>query len=165
MEKKTEQAAVEVFHLGGGPIETEFHIERGADYIKVDAVSDALFPVQDFIYEHLVHCGFNEKVCSEIRLAVEEIFINICSYAYRPDHAETWISCRVVEHETYILLQFTDSGIPFDPLKKEAVDVTGKQFVEHEGGFGIHLVKKMMDEVSYEYRDGMNVLKVKRFLD
>ena len=163
MEKKTELEAVEEFHLGGDKEAEEYYLEEGPDYIVVDAVSEALDAVQDFIQVRLLMAHCPKISCAEIRLAVEEIFINICSYAYAPNVGRARVRCRVKEDESYVQLQFSDHGTPFDPLKKEDADTTGKQFMEREGGFGIHLVKNMMDEVAYEYRDGMNILKVKRF--
>ena len=57
-----------------------------------------------------------------------------------------------------------NSGKPFDPLARDDVDTTGAMFLEHEGGFGIHLVKNTMDLVEYEYKNGKNILKIKKKL-
>ena len=164
MEKNNVQTTeLEIFHLGGGGQNSSFFFQRDDTSVTVDAVEDALQPLQLFVDEHLERCGCDKRIRLDIRLAVEEIFVNICTYAYPAMEGTTRITCEVVEDTSFIQLIFSDSGIPFDPLKKKA-DTSEQHFVKHEGGYGIHLVQNMMDEVTYEYRDGKNILKVKRFL-
>ena len=57
---------------------------------------------------------------------------------------------------------FIDKGVPYDPLKKE--DPNTKLPIEErdEGGLGIYMVKKTMDEVTYSYKDGQNILTIKK---
>ena len=154
----------EIFHVGGSSNNNDFFVERSDDMITVDAVTDALDPVTEFIDEYLKKNNCSSKVRNEIRLAVEEIFINICSYAYKPDRGDIRIICTVAEDQSFITIQFSDTGIPFDPLQRETPDTTGEHFLKKAGGFGIHLVKQLMDEVTYDYKDGKNILKIKRLL-
>ena len=92
------------------------------------------------------------------------LFINIISYAYRPDIGKAEILCEVQEDPLLVTIQFMDSGKPFDPLAKEEADTSGAMFLERPGGFGIHLVKNTMDDVEYEYKDGKNILIIKKNL-
>ena len=63
-------------------------------------------------------------------------------------------------------LTFIDKGIPYNPLENKDPDVTLDIEKRKIGGLGIFLVKEMMDEVSYEYADGKNILKLKKeFID
>ena len=57
-----------------------------------------------------------------------------------------------------------DSGVPFDPLAKEDADITLSAEEREIGGLGIFMVKQSMDEVSYEYTEGKNVLTIKKVL-
>jgi sigma-B regulation protein RsbU (phosphoserine phosphatase) len=57
-----------------------------------------------------------------------------------------------------------DSGKPFNPLDVEDADTTGAQFLQKVGGFGIHIVKHTMDSVEYEFKDGKNILRIKKTL-
>ena len=59
-------------------------------------------------------------------------------------------------------ITFTDRGIPYDPLKKADPDVTLSAEERQVGGLGVFLTKNVMDEVHYEYRDGQNVLTMKK---
>ncbi|MBR1740352.1 MAG: ATP-binding protein [Lachnospiraceae bacterium] len=132
--------------------------------LVVDAVEDSLDGVQDFIEEKLEAYGCEKKVMLQIRLAVEKIFVNIFSYAYGDETGKAEVLCEIGEEPLSVTIQFLDSGKPFDPLEKEDVDTTGVHFMEAEGGFGIHLVKKTMDAVDYKYEDGKNILTIKKKL-
>ena len=142
----------------------EYKISEDGKSIIIDAVDDAMDPVQDFISDKLEKYGCEKKPMFQIRLAVEEIFVNIISYAYSPEVGKAEIRCDVTENPLSVTIQFLDSGKPFDPLAKEDADTSGAMFMEQEGGFGIHLVKSTMDSVDYEYRDGKNVLTIKKNL-
>jgi Anti-sigma regulatory factor (Ser/Thr protein kinase) len=144
--------------------EIDYTISDDGNAITIDAVDGAMDPVQDFIEEKLLKFGCPKKPLFQIRLAVEEIFVNIISYAYRPDIGKAEIRCEVSEDPMTVTIQFTDSGKPFDPLAAEEADTSGAMFIEKPGGFGIHLVKNTMDDVEYEYKEGKNILKIKKNL-
>lgn len=63
-----------------------------------------------------------------------------------------------------VYLTFIDSGVPYDPLEKGDPDVTLSAEERKVGGLGIYMVKKSVDDIRYEYRDGQNIVTVfKRF--
>ena len=166
MEENIHIDDIEVFHLGADRTERteDFMIEQDEDSITVEAVEDALYPVQEFIDQKLLRFGYFGRDVHMIRLAVEEVFINICSYAYQSSIGTAKISCRLDGDVSNLILRFADSGIPFNPLEQAEADTSGVQFMEREGGFGIHLVKKIMDKISYEYKDGKNYLVLEKKL-
>ena len=61
-----------------------------------------------------------------------------------------------------MVITFVDNGVPFDPLAKADPDITQSAEKRAIGGLGIYLVKKSMDDVSYEYKDGKNILKIRK---
>lgn len=63
-----------------------------------------------------------------------------------------------------MIVTFIDHGKPYDPLAKADPDVTLAAEDRPTGGLGIYLVKKTMDDVQYAYRDGQNILTVKKRL-
>ena len=102
------------------------------------------------------------KTRSQIDLAVEEIYINIASYAY-PDsegNAEIILS----ENNGEFVMTFIDEGVPYDPLAKEDPDVTLSAEERDIGGLGIFMTKKSMDNIRYEYKDGQNILTIEKNL-
>ncbi|MCR5587302.1 MAG: ATP-binding protein [Lachnospiraceae bacterium] len=158
---------MDVIHLGGFSNEEsmDYKISEDGNSIIIDATDDAVTPVQDFIGDKLASYGCKSKTLFEIKLAVEEILVNIISYAYRPDVGKAEVLCIVREEPMEVIIQFMDSGKPFDPLAYDEVDTSGAMFIEREGGFGIHIVKNMMDSVDYEYKDGKNILRIKKNLN
>lgn len=140
--------------------------------ICVAAEEEALPRVSAFVNEALGCADLSDELQMQIRLVVEEIFVNIASYAYEDAgnrdsqlFGKTLIACERTGDPEQILIRFTDEGIPFDPLQVEDADTSGKMFMEREGGFGIYMAKQSMDSVEYEYKDGKNILTlIKRVL-
>lgn len=137
--------------------------------ILVEAAEDSLDEINDFLNERLEAAGADPTVMFQIELSVEEIVVNIASYAYE-DGVESElfgkieVGCELQEDPPGITIRFRDTGKRFDPLAMEDADTSGKMFMEQEGGFGIHMVKETMDEVSYAYEDGANVLTIRKKL-
>ncbi len=144
--------------------EIEMRISPDGTSIVIDAVEDSIDFIQDFIKRKLLSYGCEKKPLMQIRLAVEEIFVNIISYAYRPDIGKAEIYVSVSEAPLSVTILFMDAGKPFDPLARPDADTSGKMFMERPGGFGILLVKNTMDAVNYEYKDGKNILSIKKNL-
>ena len=117
-----------------------------------------------FVEELLKKYGCPQKTQLQIRLAVEEIFVNIASYAYPSGKGEAEILCGFLPDPERIRICISDSGIVFDPLAKEDADTSEEALMAREGGLGILLVKSMMDSVRYVRRDGRNVLTVEKRL-
>ena len=104
------------------------------------------------------------KVQIQINIAVEEIFVNIAHYAYNPEVGPATIRVEILEDPLAVSLTFIDQGTPYDPLAKEDPDVTLAADERTIGGLGIFMVKKSMDDVKYEYKEGSNILTiVKKF--
>lgn len=101
-----------------------------------------------------VGCPMEKQMAMEV--CAEEIFVNIASYAYA--EKEGTVHITVETEKDSISLCFQDQGIPYDPLKREDPDTTLPEEERQIGGLGIFMVKNMMDEVSYEYKDGFNCL-------
>ena len=70
---------------------------------------------------------------------------------------EEWPSIAMV-------ITFIDNGVPYDPLAKADPDTTLSAEERDIGGLGIYMVKKSMDEITYEYKDGHNILSIKKKL-
>lgn len=129
---------------------------------KTKAITENLHTVLEFIDEQLKLIGCPMKQQIQIDIAAEEIFVNIAHYAYVTGTGEATIQMEVYNDPSGIEITFIDRGIPYDPLAKPDPDVTLSANEREIGGLGIFMVKKSMDEVRYEYRDGCNVLTVKK---
>ncbi len=145
---------------------------RGATYqedggkrmkeLRIEAKVENLAAVQDFIGAFLEETDCGMKTQLTIDVAVEEIFVNIASYAYGDRVGDALI--RIEEAEGGVAITFEDTGIPYDPLAKEDPDITLSAAERQIGGLGIFMVKKSMDDMRYERRDDKNILTiVKKF--
>ena len=128
--------------------------------ITVDAKIENLQQVQSFIDTELEAAGCSMKAQMQIDIAVEELFVNIANYAYAPGSGSAVIGVDVKDGVAEIT--FADSGIPYDPLKREDPDVLLSAEDREIGGLGIFMVKKTMDDMFYEYRDGQNLLTIRK---
>ena len=133
------------------------------DELEVEADTKNLDKVQAFIEQHLDATDCPMKAKMQIGVAAEEVFVNIAHYAYAPGQGNAIVRVEVTE-EPAVIITFVDNGIPYDPLAKEDPDVTLSAEEREIGGLGIFITKKTMDDVVYEYKDGQNILKLKKSL-
>ena len=126
--------------------------------IAVRAEVENLDQVRSFVDASLVSGDCPMKVQLLVEMAVEEIFVNIANYAYPDRTGQARIRTELLQDPRRIQITFTDSGIPFDPLKKPDPDISLSLDEKPIGGLGIFMVKKEMDDVQYRYEDGKNIL-------
>jgi len=119
--------------------------------------------VMDFIESELSRRNFPAQLRPGILTAVEEIFVNIAMYAYKPENKGNVAISVTVDKKAVI--QFADSGKPFNPIENSVPDLD-RPIVERKiGGLGIHFVKNMMDEIEYVHSDGKNILTITKDTD
>lgn len=128
--------------------------------ITVPATDDDPTPINDFLGEALEEHDCPPKTQYQIEVAIEEILVNIVSYAGLKDTDGIEVRCEVLEDPLRIVMQFLDGGVPFDPLAKTDPDLSVDATMAREGGLGIFMVKQMMDDVSYAYEGGKNILTI-----
>jgi anti-sigma regulatory factor (Ser/Thr protein kinase) len=130
--------------------------------LTLDAVIENIDVVTDFVNELLdaYHCPNKAKM--QIDIAIDELFGNIAHYAYNPAKGPATVRVEVGENPLAVILTLIDQGKPFDPLSKSDPDITKNADERDIGGLGIYMVKKTMDEITYEYLNGQNILKIKK---
>lgn len=129
---------------------------------------ERVFPANDssfndamaFIQGEMEKVEVPVKASMQIEVAFEELYVNVAHYAYQGRQGNVTVSALAEENSFTFCLK--DTGIPFDPLSKEDPDITISAEDRDIGGLGILMVKKTMDEVKYQYKDGMNIVTVKK---
>ena len=121
--------------------------------------------VQTFIDEQLEEAGCPMLTQTTIDIAVEELFVNIASYAYGEENGNAVVQVTVHQEPLAVEITFIDNGKQYDPLAKADPDITLSAKERKKGGLGIFMVKNTMDNVSYEYKDGKNILTIKKNLN
>ncbi|MBO6113724.1 MAG: ATP-binding protein [Lachnospiraceae bacterium] len=132
------------------------------DELEIEALVDNLPKVLEFVDEKLDATDCPIEVKLQVDIAVEEIFVNIASYAYNPKTGPAIIEVEVIDEPLSVELTFIDKGVQYDPLAKEDPDVTLSAEERGIGGLGIFMVKQSMDNVVYEYKNGKNILTIKK---
>lgn len=130
--------------------------------LEIPAEKARLGEVTGFVLDFAKNLGFKKKELFELKLCTEEIFVNVASYAYKPDTGMITVTADGSEDPLSVTLLFADSGKPFDPLAKPDPSKKRPLSQAKKGGLGIFLTKKLMDEVSYAYQDGKNVLTIRK---
>jgi serine/threonine-protein kinase RsbW len=105
--------------------------------------------------------GLTKKCLFQINLALDELFTNIISYGYR-DEAEHWVKIAISHENGTVVIRIEDTGMPFNPDAAEDPDTIHDIEKCPVGGLGIHLIKKLMDEILYERCGDKNVLTLKK---
>ena len=128
----------------------------------IRAEIENLDTVLEFVSQQLDAKGCSSRIKTQILVAVEEIFVNIAHYAYAPEIGEASICVEMTDEPVSVTMSFMDGGKPFDPLAKPDPDISLPAGKRQIGGLGVFMVKKTMDDVSYEYKDGKNILTIKK---
>ena len=132
--------------------------------MKVRASVDNLNQVLAFVDTELEKLECPIRAQMQIDVAVEELFVNIASYAYAPGEGDAVIRVESTSDPKTVSITFLDRGIPYDPLAKPDPDVTLSAAERAIGGLGIFMAKKSMDEMKDAYRDGQNILTIMKKL-
>ena len=116
--------------------------------------------------KHVTDCaleqGFTAKKIGEMRLAAEEVLVNIFQNAYPKENGEVEVSCSLREDHAFII-KISDAGIPFNPLELPEPDIGADLSQRKIGGLGVFLVRKLMDEIEYRRENNRNVLTLISF--
>ncbi len=130
--------------------------------LTIDATVANIGTVTAFVDEQLEAMDCSMKAQMQIDIAIDELFGNIAHYAYNPEVGPATVRVEVLDEPLAVVITFIDNGVPYDPLKKEDPDITLSAEEREIGGLGIYMVKKTMDDISYEYKDGQNILRIKK---
>ena len=132
--------------------------------ITVDAMIENMNTVTAFVDDFLDQIACPMKSRIQINIVIDEIFGNICHYAYKDSVGAVTVRVESGNTPKAVFLTFTDNGIPYNPLDTEDPDITLSSEERKIGGLGIYLVKKNMDEMKYEYVNQQNSLWMEKRL-
>ena len=132
--------------------------------ITVDATIENMNTVTAFVDDFLDQIACPMKSRIQINIVIDEIFGNICHYAYKDSIGAVTVRVESGNTPKAVFLTFTDNGIPYNPLETEDPDITSSSEERKIGGLGIYLVKKNMDEMKYEYLNQQNRLWMEKRL-
>ena len=118
--------------------------------MTIDAAVENIPAVTAFVEEQLEQYNCPMKTQMQIDIAIDELFSNIAQYAYNPKTGKATIRVEVTENPMAVIITFIDNGVTLSADERQI------------GGLGIFMVKKSMDDINYEYKNGQNILKIKK---
>lgn len=130
--------------------------------LTVAATVENIDAVTEFVNEQLKPLNCPMKARMQINIAIDELFGNIAHYAYAPDAGEATVRVEVAEEPLSVIITFIDGGVPYDPLAAADPDTSLSAEERSIGGLGIFMVKKSMDEMTYRYEGGKNILSIRK---
>ncbi|MGD9281808.1 MAG: ATP-binding protein [Desulfobacterales bacterium] len=107
--------------------------------------------------------GLSEACITDVNICLDELFTNIASYGF-VDDLEHIIRFTLHLDNNVVLLNIEDDGIPFNPLEKKDPEIPAELIDVKIGGLGIHIVRKLMDDIRYERKQDKNRLMLKKFI-
>ena len=128
--------------------------------LTIEATVENIGTVTEFVNGQLQLLGCPQRAQMQIDIAIDELFGNIAHYAYAPGVGLATVRVERKEDPHAVVITFMDGGVPYDPLKKADPDTSLSAEEREAGGLGIYMVKKTMDGVSYEYKNGQNILTI-----
>ncbi len=141
-------------------MDSEYRMDEKLE-LTVIAVLENYEKVAGFVEGELEKRDVPMQAMAQIGIALDEIYTNVAKYAYiGREQGKVTVRLDFTPEITQVKMTISDRGIPYDPLKRPDPDVTLEAEQRQIGGLGIYMVKKLMDEVSYEYRDEMNILRM-----
>jgi len=132
--------------------------------LSIAATVENIEVVTAFVDEQLEALGCPMKAQMQIDIAIDELFGNIAHYAYNPEVGEATVRVEVQENPLSVIITFIDGGVPYDPLAAADPDTSLSAEERAIGGLGIFMVKKSMDEITYRYENGSNILSIRKNL-
>jgi serine/threonine-protein kinase RsbW len=130
-------------------MDQSFEITIGSDITEIPAVSARIDGA-------MKAAGFSQEAILDTQLAVEEAITNIIVHGYRKTGCSITVTCRVTLHRVEI--QLTDRAPEFNPLTRPEPDIEADVEERQIGGLGIYLLRQVMDEITYRYEEGKNIL-------
>jgi anti-sigma regulatory factor (Ser/Thr protein kinase) len=124
--------------------------------LKIEGILENLSLIGDFIGDTMRGFGLDEHKTFDVQLAVDEACTNIIEYGYANEGGMIDIACQRRGDEIIVVIK--DRGKPFDPTSVQPPDLNASLEERKAGGLGIYFMKKLMDEVRYEFKEGKNVL-------
>ncbi|MBR5111983.1 MAG: SpoIIE family protein phosphatase [Clostridia bacterium] len=138
-----------------------FKYEGSDNVLTIDSKMSEISKATEYIAGKVENLPFTPKDKNQIEIAVDEIVCNIASYAYGDKTGKATVEFEKTEKG--IIITISDSGIEYNPLEKEDPDTTLSAEERGIGGYGIFIVKKVMDHIEYNRKDGKNILKLFKY--
>jgi serine/threonine-protein kinase RsbW len=125
--------------------------------LRLPATMESLETFRLFVLGKLRQLNLSQELVFKVELVLEEVLTNVIHYAYPDNPGEVEVGCGA-EGNAKFCFSVTDWGIPFNPLERPDPDLPEDLSERQVGGLGIYLVRHLVDELGYHWREGGNTL-------
>ena len=123
-------------------------------------------PIVEFCEVELEKMDCPMKALMQINIAVDEFYSNIANYAYGDGKGPATIYIEnITSPKSGAQITFEDEGGQYNPLETPPPDTTLSAEERGIGGLGIFMAKDLMDEIDYEYKDGKNIVRMRKYFE
>lgn len=131
-------------------------------HITVRGIFSNIPRMIEFVSDAARAAGLSEDEVFHCQMAVDEACTNVIEHAYGgEDHGDIDITC-VIDAGNSCTIIIEDSGIPFEPDNIPVPELARDVASIEPGGLGLHLMRQMMSEVVFDFRDGCNILRMRK---
>jgi len=129
------------------------------DSIRLPAHVESMAAARSFLRKKMRGWNLESGLADRVELALEEALVNISRYAYPDRPGDLEVHCRR-DDEGQLQLEIHDWGIPFNPLQRDRPDSSQDFALRRVGGWGVELIRRMVDDLKYSYFEGKNILSL-----
>lgn len=123
--------------------------------ITIPSSTRFLEDVRAFIKTHALAAGFSDVDVEELKIAVDECCTNVIEHAYGNDASKT-IDIAILVDDQQFSVRIRDEGRAFNAATYREPDLAEFAKSRKSGGFGVHIMRKLMDQVTFSTRNGTN---------
>lgn len=128
----------------------------GSETLRLPAEVTNLHLAQAYLASRASRFGLDDRQADRLALALEEVFVNICHYAYPGVAGMVELSCR--SDGDRFVVEVVDEGIAFDAASLPDPDTAANIEERRAGGLGWFLVRRLMSEIDYRRENGRNIV-------
>ena len=138
------------------------NVARSTYHISIPSSTRHLEKVRRFVEEHTVEAGFNEENVEQFKVAVDEACTNVIKHAYEGDEHHQ-VDVAVIIDTDRCTVCISDQGIAFSPEEYNQPDIFELAKKRQAGGFGVHIMRRLMDHVEYATHGKTNEVRLTKY--
>jgi len=134
-------------------------------HVSLPATVESVPVLRDFILNACQRHGLAGQDLEDVLLVSDEAATNIVLHAYNGDYGEPLFECELeIESGSLFRIQLKDRGAPFKKEEVPGPDIRENMAGRRRGGFGVYLIKSLMDSVEYHRKDEVNYFVAQKAL-
>jgi len=143
---------------------SENPVARSIHTLTIPSSTRYLEKVRDFIETHAVEAAFSEQAVEQLKIAVDEACTNVIEHAYK-GQSEHPIDIAIIIKPDRFTVRIRDEGVQFNPAGYHEPNLVEFAQRRKAGGFGVHIMRRLMDSVEYRKRGKVNECRLTKYRD